>query len=141
MTLKENEQLDAVLPLDNVIRRSRWPDLTMNFIIAYDVADPKRLKLAAKSWERAARRVQKSVFMFSGSRRELNGIINNLVTLIEPSEDRVQAWPIRTSTRACRTDAGYTVPDTGIASVIADDHWTIVEAIDDDHHHEPLILD
>jgi len=113
----------------------------MNFIIAYDIADPKRLSRVAKSLEKTARRVQKSVFIFSGSRRELNGVINDLIQLIEPSEDRVQAWPIRTSTRACRADAGYTVPDTGVALVIADDQWTVIEMLDDDQNHEPLILD
>lgn len=113
----------------------------MNFIIAYDIADPKRLSLVAKSLERTSRRVQKSLFIFSGSRRELNGIIVDLVQFIEPCEDRVQAWPIRTSTRACRVDAGYSFPDAGVALVIADDQWTVVEAMDDDQHHEPLVLE
>lgn len=113
----------------------------MNFLVAYDIADPKRLGRVARLLERDARRVQRSVFMFTGSRRELEGIIAGLMQVIEPTEDRVQAWPIRTSTRACRVDAGYALPDTGVAVVIADDQWTVIEAMDDGESHAPLLLD
>lgn len=138
-TLKDN--LALALPLHVQRRASRWPEPIMNFIVAYDIADPKRLSRVANTLERSARRVQKSVFMFTGSRRELEGVINDLVMYMEVSEDRLQAWPIRTSTRACRIDAGQTVPDSGVALVIADEHWTVIEAMDDQLSHEPLIIE
>ena len=136
----ETDEITKLLPY-TPHRTSRWPDPTMNFIIAYDIADPKRLKQVATSLERTSRRVQKSLFIFNGSRKELNSIITDLVALIDITEDRVQAWPIRTSTKACRVDAGCIVPDTGLALVIADDHWMMIESVDDLTSHEPLIID
>lgn len=133
--------LESVLPLEPQTRKSRWPDPIMNFLIAYDIADPKRLKRVAKTMERFARRVQYSLFMFTGSRSDLESELRAVVSHIEPTVDRVQAWPIRTSTKACRIDAGYTVPDTGIALVIAGDDWTVIEAVDDDTSHPPFLID
>lgn len=122
---------------------SRWPDPIMNFLIAYDIADPKRLNAVAKELERVGRRVQKSLFIYTGSRRDLDGVIVAVVQHIEPSVDRVQAWPIRTSTRACRVDGGAAMPDRGVALIVTASDWTIIEAIDDagESDHEPFLLD
>ncbi len=122
---------------------SRWPDPVMNFLIAYDIADPKRLKAVANELERVGRRVQKSLFVYTGSRRDLDGVIGAVVQHIEPSIDRVQAWPIRTSTRACRVDGGAAMPDRGVALIVTASDWTIIEAIDDagESDHEPFLLD
>ncbi|GIW83334.1 MAG: hypothetical protein KatS3mg105_5141 [Gemmatales bacterium] len=122
-------------------RPARWPDPTMNFIIAYDICEPKRLKRVAQQLERDARRVQKSVFMFTGTRRQLEGVIRGVMQIIDPSCDRVQAWPIRTSTRSCRADAGDTMPDTGLALVFTDQEWTMIEARDDDLADPPWLLE
>lgn len=128
---------------DKPIKSShQWPDPIMNFLVAYDIADPKRLRLVAKQMESSARRVQKSVFVFTGSRRELDDLMSGTLQYIEPSEDRIQAWPVRTSTRSQRVDIGLALPETGIAVVVAPDGLTIVEAIDDiaATDHPPLII-
>ena len=113
----------------------------MNFIVAYDIADPKRLKNVAHTLEKCGRRVQKSVFIFTGSRKQLDAVIDSLISHIDISEDRIQAWPIRASTRACRIDVGVSLPDTGVALVICEDHWSVIEAMDDNESHEPIILE
>ena len=38
----------------------------MSFLVAYDIADPKRLRRVARLLERYALRCQKSVFLFDG---------------------------------------------------------------------------
>lgn len=141
MDLDQEKEIESILPYTPLSRPSRWPDPTMNFIVAYDIADPKRLKLVAKLLERDARRVQKSVFMFHGSRKQLDGIISGLVQYIDPFADRIQAWPVRTSTRAGRVDAGNAIPDTGVALIMASDEWTVVEAMDDSHSDELFLLE
>lgn len=117
----------------------------MNFLVAYDIADAKRLRDVAKTLERNARRVQKSVFVFTGTRRELEGVIRELVKLIEPAEDRIQAWPIRTSSKALRIDVGNALPDTAVTLIIASEECTLIEAVDDDanqlHDDPPLCVD
>lgn len=82
----------------------------MLFLIAYDIADPKRLREVAHCLERHAERVQKSVFLFEGEPEQLRGIQLDLLHLIDPHEDRVQAWPIHTSHHMHRWDAGCALP-------------------------------
>ena len=43
----------------------------MKFIIAYDIANPRRLRKVAKRLEQCAVRVQKSVFVYHGTRKQL----------------------------------------------------------------------
>lgn len=82
----------------------------MLFLIAYDIADPKRLREVAHCLERSAERVQKSVFLFEGEPEQLRGIQLELLRLIDPHEDCIQAWPIQTSQQMHRWDAGLTLP-------------------------------
>lgn len=112
---------------------SSWPDPVMNFLIAYDIADSKRLRQVAKLLEQRGRRVQYSVFLFSGTRRELDGVLRGLMQEIEPSIDRIQAWPIRTSTRSCRVDVGAALSESGVALIVSQTDWMLIEAIDDVH--------
>ncbi len=123
-------------------RKSTWPDPVMNFLVAYDIAQPKRLKRVASCLELVARRVQKSVFLFTGTRRELDRVIAGLVQEIKISEDRIQAWPIRTSSRSHRIDAGAALPETGVAAVISPENWLVIEAVDDPklNSQEPLFI-
>lgn len=119
-----------------------WPDPIMNFLVAYDIADPKRLRLVAKLMEASARRVQKSLFVYTGTRRGLDGLIRGVVQEIDPVADRVQAWPIRTSSRSQRVDGGSGHADTGVAVIISPDQTLVIEAIDeaDSPDHEPIML-
>lgn len=119
-----------------------WPDPIMNFIVAYDIGEPRRLRLVAKLMEQSARRVQKSVFVFTGSRRQLDDLIRVVVQQIDPVADRIQAWPVRTSSRSQRIDAGAGLPETGVAVIISPHGLVVIEAIDDTRtDHEPLVID
>ncbi len=66
----------------------------MHWLIAYDIAHPKRLRRVARVMERHAIRVQKSVFVFEGSRRAAEQLLSNLEPLIVETCDVVQAWPL-----------------------------------------------
>lgn len=91
----------------------------MLFLIAYDIADPKRLREVAHCLERYAERVQKSVFLFEGEPERLRGVQLELLHLIDPHEDRIQAWPIQTSQQMHRWDAGLTLPGQATFVVIS----------------------
>ena len=69
----------------------------MRFIVAYDICEPGRLRRVAKRLEQSAVRVQKSVFIYEGSRAGLDAVCGDLVTLIDIHEDRVQAWGVHES--------------------------------------------
>ena len=64
----------------------------MNYLIAYDICEPGRLRRVARLLEKHAVRCQKSVFLFSGSAQQLQDLLESTAGLIQPDEDLVQAW-------------------------------------------------
>ena len=66
----------------------------MTYIIAYDIADPKRLNRVARFLERWAIRSQKSVFLFKGTENAIGELLKDLAPILKPDEDCVQAWRI-----------------------------------------------
>jgi len=67
-------------------------DETVTHLIAYDIADPKRLRRVARRVERGAVRVQKSVFLFRGSADALARLLGRVAPLLDAKVDVVQAW-------------------------------------------------
>lgn len=99
----------------------------MKFIVAYDIADPARLRLVAKRLEKSAQRVQKSVFLFEGTPRELRLVESDLLTLIDLFEDKIQAWPLVPQSRVRRWDAGVAHPGIVRVSIVAPDQVLLIE--------------
>lgn len=65
------------------------------FIVAYDIADPRRLRRVARIMERHALRTQRSVFLFQGTEQELERLLNRTSRVMCLREDLVQAWQLR----------------------------------------------
>lgn len=99
----------------------------MKYVVAYDIADPARLRRVAKRLEQCAVRVQKSVFVFTGTRRELDAVKGDLVTLIDVAEDRVQAWPVHDGPGIVGFVAGTAVPGRALCVVLCPDGLVYVE--------------
>jgi len=137
----DDESVDTPM-LPQPSKSHKWPDPEMNFLVAYDIGEPARLRQVAKRLEQSARRVQKSVFVFTGTRRELDDLMRVLVQEIDTTSDRIQAWPVRTSSRSQRVDAGAGLPEMGVAVVVSAQQCLVIEAIDEPQssHHEPLVL-
>src|SRR5881409_825683 len=72
------------------------PHLSRGFavhhLIAYDIADPRRLQRVARRLERSAVRCQKSVFLFPAGPADVETLLDELATLLRLDEDVVQAW-------------------------------------------------
>lgn len=66
----------------------------MRYLIAYDIADPKRLQRVARILERFAIRTQKSVFLFHGTEREVQRLLNKAAQKMNLREDIIQAWSL-----------------------------------------------
>ena len=71
----------------------------LRYIIAYDVANPKRLRRVARILEKHALRLQKSVFQFYGTQNEFLMVINELRPVIDHEEDLIQAWNVKNENR------------------------------------------
>jgi len=63
----------------------------MTYLVAYDIANPRRLQRVARFLERNAVRCQKSVFLFHGDAVAIEQLLNQLAPLLQPTEDCVQA--------------------------------------------------
>ncbi len=64
-----------------------------NFIVAYDIADAKRLKKVAKSLEKVAIRIQYSVFFYKdASKDELKNLVNTLESIIDHEKDDIRIY-------------------------------------------------
>ena len=78
----------------------------MPYLVAYDIADPRRLQRVARFLERRALRLQKSVFLFDGDRDAVSALLDQAAELIRPAEDVVQAWELARGTPSPVAPAG-----------------------------------
>jgi CRISPR-associated protein Cas2 len=70
------------------------------WIVAYDIADPKRLRKVAQQLEDAGERVQKSIFEVALSADERKRLERRLANSITHDEDHVLLHPVCTTCRA-----------------------------------------
>ena len=66
----------------------------MNMIVAYDIADPRRLAKVAKIIKDYGIRVQKSIFEVDVDGQRFNEMKARVEGLIEASEDGVKYFPL-----------------------------------------------
>lgn len=66
----------------------------IDFIIAYDIRDNKRLRKMAKMIENEALRVQFSVFYIKCDKKKLSEIIDKIKKIIDEDEDDVRIYMI-----------------------------------------------
>lgn len=66
----------------------------MNMIVAYDIADPRRLAKIAKIMKDYGNRVQKSIFEVSARGGVFNELRRRVEETIVPEEDGVKYFPV-----------------------------------------------
>ncbi len=66
----------------------------MNMIVAYDIADPKRLNTVAKIIQDYGTRVQKSIFEVAVDEKIFAEMKARLEIVIVPGEDGVKYFPV-----------------------------------------------
>ncbi len=64
------------------------------YLVAYDIADPKRLGRVARYMCRYACRVQYSVFVVQMSKPQLAHLLSELETIIDSDQDDIRAYPL-----------------------------------------------
>ena len=68
--------------------RSSW------YLVAYDIADPGRLRRVHRYLKERGIWTQQSVFLFHGTRREHHDLLNGLAGIIHTREDDIRAYPV-----------------------------------------------
>ncbi len=64
------------------------------YMVAYDVADPKRLNRVRYRLKKEGVTAQKSVFLVLGSEKFINRLLDRLTEIMDPKKDDLRAYPI-----------------------------------------------
>ena len=64
------------------------------YLIAYDIAHPRRLARLHRALRAAALAMQESVFLVHGTQTEVECLLDRLETLMDPREDDLRAYPV-----------------------------------------------
>jgi CRISPR-associated endonuclease Cas2 len=91
----------------------------MLYLVAYDIAEPSRLRRVARALERHALRCQKSVFLFRGDQAAVEALLDLIAPRLHPDEDVVQAWKLALDQPAAGLVRG-SPPNVRPAAVILD---------------------
>lgn len=66
----------------------------MQYLIGYDISQPKRLQKLYKRIINYATPVQYSIFLFEGTNADLQICINEILSIIDKKEDDVRIYPL-----------------------------------------------
>lgn len=83
-----------------------------DYIICYDIANPRRLGRIHRVLKKQATAVQYSVFLFSGTEDQLERCLAQLQHLMDPHQDDIRAYPL--PQRGLRLVLGPSVLPEGI---------------------------
>lgn len=64
------------------------------YLVAYDIANPSRLKKVHKHLKKNGIAAQKSVFFVRGTESRVNILLNEIETVMDRKEDDLRAYPI-----------------------------------------------
>ncbi len=69
-------------------------DKAVNWLLCYDIADPKRLQKIHNRVSRQGLMVQYSVYYLHASEVQLEELLGGLKQLIQPGEDDIRVYPV-----------------------------------------------
>ena len=64
------------------------------FVLCYDISDPRRLGKLHRFMKKQAVPLQYSVFLYSGDDRQLDRLLGIAVRYIDPKADDLRAYPL-----------------------------------------------
>ncbi len=64
------------------------------WILAYDIADPRRLARLYRLAARGARRLQYSVYLYTGSEPAMRAWLARLLVILDPCHDDFRLYPL-----------------------------------------------
>ncbi len=83
-----------------------------DYIICYDISDPRRLGRIHRLLKKQALAVQYSVFLFSGTAAQLQRCLDQLQAVMDPHNDDIRAYPV--PRRGCAWSLGPSALPNGI---------------------------
>ncbi len=64
------------------------------YLVAYDIADPRRLRKVHHRMKKSGIAAQKSVFFVNGNENQVNDILDKIAAVMNIEEDDLRAYPI-----------------------------------------------
>ncbi len=64
------------------------------YMVAYDIADPKRLGKVHRLLKKEGLAVQKSIFLVFGEEERMNALLDRLADVINSKQDDIRAYPV-----------------------------------------------
>jgi len=92
-----------------------------DYLICYDICDPRRLQRLHRHLKRHAVPIQYSVFLFSGSERQLERCLTEAEAIIEARADDLRAYPL--PKRGLKARLGRSALPEGIYWSPLPQHW------------------
>ena len=68
--------------------------MTQNWLIGYDITDPKRLNRVHRAMVKLATPIEYSIFLYIGSETGLAACLATVNALIDPKTDDVRCYPL-----------------------------------------------
>ena len=100
------------------------------YIICYDITEPRRLGRIHRALKQYALPLQYSVFLFQGTAQQLETCLQRLAQLMDPHSDDIRAYPLPAS--GLRLSIGRKPLPNGVLLGSADGHWQATEGSVDD---------
>lgn len=69
-------------------------DKAVNWLLCYDIADPKRLQRVHKHVSKQGLMAQYSVYYLRASAAQVEALLHRLTQLIDPREDDIRVYPL-----------------------------------------------
>lgn len=70
----------------------------MNYLIGYDICDPKRLQRIYRKITKFATPLQYSIFWFQGEKAHLDKVLAQVLPLLNKKEDDLRIYPLASNT-------------------------------------------
>ena len=70
------------------MQKRRW------YLIAYDIADKKRLIQVYRKMKQSGLAAQRSVFLTQGTQSDINALLDRIQPVIKTTEDDLRAYPV-----------------------------------------------
>jgi len=88
-----------------------------NWLIGYDITDPKRLQRIYRVMLRHATPIEYSIFLLAGTERDKQRCLDELIALIDPDTDDLRCYPL--PERGLQERIGRATLPEGI-------HWSVL---------------
>ena len=92
------------------------PDKTERWLLAYDIADPRRLQKLGRHMRKEGLPLQFSLYLVRGNKAKIDQLMNQLAAMIDVRADDIRAYPLGENVRIWGLgtqfeDGGFTLSD------------------------------